>query len=211
MLCLGERSEPSSQQSDRITVQSARGSYPVIVQEHAGPWIAHEVTTRLRGSKVVVISDETVFSQHGAAFQSVLGDTLSLSTLCVPPGEPSKSWESVINLTEALLNQGLTRKDMLVAFGGGVVGDLCGFVASIALRGVDWIQVPTTTLAVVDSSVGGKTGINTTQGKNLLGSFYAPNAVLVATQYLATQARPQHSAGLVEAVKMAAPRPMKDF
>ncbi|MEO0814508.1 MAG: 3-dehydroquinate synthase, partial [Myxococcota bacterium] len=106
-------------------------------------------------------------------------------------------------LYDALLVQELDRNDAVVAIGGGVVGDLAGFVASTFLRGVDFIQVPTTTLACVDSSVGGKTGINTPRGKNLVGTFYPPRLVCIAGSHLKTLGPREHAAGIAEAIKIA--------
>ncbi|HET6343891.1 MAG TPA: 3-dehydroquinate synthase family protein, partial [Myxococcota bacterium] len=107
-------------------------------------------------------------------------------------------------LYDELLDAGLGRADALVALGGGVVGDMTGFVASTYMRGIGYVQVPTTTLAAVDSSVGGKTAVNTRRGKNLVGTFYPPRAVLIAAAHLRTQDRRGHAAGLCEALKMAA-------
>ena len=129
---------------------------------------------------------------------------MTVELLQFDAGETSKTLGTASRLFDQLLEMGLTRDDTLIALGGGVVGDMTGFVASTFLRGIDFIQVPTTTLAAVDSSVGGKTAVNTPRGKNLVGTFHAPKGVFIAVSHLATQEREQHGAGLVEALKMAA-------
>ena len=119
----------------------------------------------------------------------------------VPQGEESKSFDMFRRVSCEILKQGIQRKDLLAAFGGGVVGDLTGFIASVLLRGVDYIQIPTTLLAMIDSSVGGKTAINTDFGKNLIGSFCQPKAVYINTDYLKTLPKKNYRDGMAEAIK----------
>jgi 3-dehydroquinate synthase len=121
--------------------------------------------------------------------------------IVVPPGEASKSFESFERVCEALIEARIERGDVVIAFGGGVVGDLAGFAASVVRRGVDYIQVPTTLLSQVDSSVGGKTAINTTQGKNLVGLFHQPRVVIADTAVLGTLPRRELLGGYAEVVK----------
>ena len=188
-----------------LCVKSSNGPYSVYFREHAGPWIAEGIGQIAKTNRVVVLSDSNVAQLHSHDLLSHLKSHGILAELLeFDPGEQSKTLGTASRLFDQLLDIGLTRNDCLVALGGGVVGDITGFVASTFLRGVDYIQVPTTTLAAVDSSVGGKTAVNTPRGKNLIGTFHAPKGVFVALSHLATQNKHEHAAGLVEALKMAA-------
>lgn len=152
--------------------------------------------------KVIIVSDETVAPLYGGrVFKSFQAAGIEASIVVVPAGESSKEFGSFERLMTALLDQRPDRKTTLVALGGGVVGDLTGFAASVLLRGVDFIQVPTTLLAQVDSSVGGKTGINTRHGKNLVGAFYQPRLVVADTDVLDTLPKRELLAGYAEVVK----------
>lgn len=188
-----------------LRVHASTGSYPVELKPEAGDWIAEGITAVCPGERLAIISDTTVAPLHAAPLVEALSARGKRVTLhAFAPGEESKTLATVGALHDELLGAGLSRKDAVIALGGGVVGDVAGFVASTLLRGVPFVQVPTTTLAAVDSSVGGKTGVNTARGKNLVGTFHAPRGVFVAGSHLATQTLRQHAAGLVEAVKMAA-------
>ena len=152
--------------------------------------------------RVIIVSDDIVAERYGArVYNSFKNAGISASILFVPAGERSKEFETFGQLMNALLDQRPDRGTTLVALGGGVVGDLVGFAASVLLRGVDFIQLPTTLLAQVDSSVGGKTGINTRHGKNLVGAFYQPRLVLADTDVLDTLPRRELLAGYAEVVK----------
>ncbi len=152
--------------------------------------------------RVIIVSDDVVAERYGArVYNSFKNAGISASILFVPAGERSKEFETFSQLMNALLDQRPDRGTTLVALGGGVVGDLVGFAASVLLRGVDFIQLPTTLLAQVDSSVGGKTGINTRHGKNLVGAFYQPRLVLADTDVLDTLPRRELLAGYAEVVK----------
>ncbi len=124
----------------------------------------------------------------------------------VPAGEPSKSFEGLETVTREMISTGLDRKAFLVALGGGVIGDLAGFAASVFFRGIPYIQIPTTIVSVVDSSVGGKTGINTPEGKNLIGTFHQPKRVLIDPETLATLPSREYNEGYAEVIKHAAIR-----
>jgi 3-dehydroquinate synthase len=156
----------------------------------------------LRSPRVIVVSDETVAPLYGerlaAAFRKAGAET---GKVTLPAGEGAKEFGAFGRLMNALLDLRPDRKTTLVALGGGVVGDLTGFAASVLLRGVDFVQVPTTLLAQVDSSVGGKTGINTRHGKNLVGSFYQPRLVVADTDVLDTLPRRELLAGYAEVAK----------
>ncbi len=156
----------------------------------------------LAAPKVTIVSDETVAALYGARLAAAFDKAgVGASTVTVPAGESSKEFGAFGRLMNDLLDQRPDRKTTLVALGGGVVGDLTGFAASVLLRGVDFIQVPTTLLAQVDSSVGGKTGINTRHGKNLVGAFYQPRLVLADTGVLDTLPRRELLAGYAEVAK----------
>jgi 3-dehydroquinate synthase len=151
-----------------------------------------------RSGRIVAVSDETVWAAQGARLSA---SGLDIVRVLVPPGEASKSWTQLEALTERLLELGVERGDSILAFGGGMVGDLAGFAASILKRGCAYVQVPTTLLAQVDSSVGGKTAINSATGKNLIGAFHQPAAVLIDPSTLDTLPARELRAGYAEVVK----------
>jgi 3-dehydroquinate synthase len=152
--------------------------------------------------RVAIAADATVADLHGEALIAALNGAGIASTLIrIPAGEASKSFAELERLTDALLAQDLDRGDMIVAFGGGVTGDLTGFAAAIYKRGIDFIQIPTTLLAQVDSSVGGKTAIDTARGKNLIGAFWQPRLVLCDLDVLATLPVRELRAGYAEVLK----------
>jgi 3-dehydroquinate synthase len=151
-----------------------------------------------RDGRLAVVTDERVWAAQGA---KVTGSGLEIAPIVVPAGEASKSWGQLEAVTERLLALGVERGDAVVAFGGGMVGDLTGFAAAILKRGCRVVQVPTTLLAQVDSSVGGKTAINAAAGKNLVGAFHQPSAVLIDPETLDTLPPRELRAGYAEAVK----------
>jgi len=156
----------------------------------------------LKRRRVAVVSDETVWALHGARLTASLAAAgIESFPIVVPPGEQTKSFEGLAGLSDGLLALALDRGDLLVAFGGGVVGDLTGFAAAIYKRGVDFVQIPTTLLAQVDSSVGGKTAIDTPRGKNLIGAFHQPRLVLADLDVLGTLSEREMRAGYAEVVK----------
>lgn len=161
-----------------------------------------EIARLLRRKRVAVITDDTVAAHHlltlAEAFEA---QGIAMTALAIPPGEGSKTWEQYARCSEWLLEQKIERRDIVVAFGGGVVGDLVGFAAATLRRGVRFVQIPTTLLAQVDSSVGGKTGINTSQGKNLIGAFHQPSLVLADIAALNTLEARDFLAGYGEVVK----------
>ncbi len=156
----------------------------------------------LRQKRAIVITDTHVARLHlDALLQSLRGAGIVAESIVLPSGEATKSFTELESLCDQLLAMKVERSTTLVALGGGVIGDITGFAASILLRGIDFIQVPTTLLAQVDSSVGGKTGINTAHGKNLIGSFYQPRLVLADIEALDTLPRREMLAGYAEVVK----------
>lgn len=155
-----------------------------------------------RGTRAAVVADETVAGLYGVAIMRSLADAgLQATLLTVPPGEGAKSFAELERLCDRLLALGLDRKDLIIALGGGVIGDLAGFAAAIYMRGVDVVQVPTSLLAQVDSSVGGKTAIDTPRGKNLIGAFWQPRLVLADLDALVSLPARELRAGWAEVLK----------
>jgi 3-dehydroquinate synthase len=154
------------------------------------------------GAAVAIVSDETVAARYLPQAEASLGAAgIRSSRVVVPPGESSKSWRVLESVCEQLLAARIERGDLVVALGGGVVGDLAGLAAAIVRRGISVVQVPTTLLAQVDSSVGGKTGINSAHGKNQIGAFYQPALVIADTALLDTLPARQFRAGYAEVMK----------
>ncbi len=185
----------------RVTVDVALEdrSYPI----HIGAGLLAEagrLIAPLGGrAQKVVITDETVAALHLPALVAALGD--GVEAIVLPAGESTKSWRNLEFLVERMLELGVERKDHVIALGGGVIGDLVGFAASILRRGCGFVQIPTTLLAQVDSSVGGKTAINARAGKNLVGSFHQPSMVIIDPVVLETLPDRVLAAGYAEVVK----------
>jgi 3-dehydroquinate synthase len=153
-------------------------------------------------TKVAIITNPTVAGYHlNYLLNHLKSNELKIITL--PDGEEYKNYESVEYALDRLFDAKYDRNSVIIAFGGGVIGDMSGFIASIFLRGIKFIQIPTTLLAMVDSSVGGKTGINNKYGKNLIGSFYQPEVVYIDTHFLSTLPKREFAAGMAEVIKMA--------
>lgn len=171
-----------------------------------GPGLIAQAGARIapliRRAPAIIVTDSNVAKHHLAAFQASM-DTAGIETAQIEldPGEETKSFDRFEGLVNAILDMKPERASTLIALGGGVIGDITGFAASVILRGIDFIQIPTTLLAQVDSSVGGKTGINTRHGKNLVGAFYQPRLVLADTEVLDTLPRRELLAGYAEVVK----------
>jgi 3-dehydroquinate synthase len=174
-------------------VAHAGGSYPVYVASGMLETLAARVASLLPERRLAVVTDRTVA-------RAVVHD-LEAMTLIIAPGEGSKTRTRWAALTDRLLELGLGRDSAVVAIGGGVVGDLAGFVAATYHRGIPWLSVPTSLLAMVDASIGGKTGLNTPLGKNLVGAFHPPSAVLADPAVLRTLRSAHRRAGLAEALK----------
>ncbi|WP_263832947.1 3-dehydroquinate synthase [Sulfurospirillum oryzae] len=153
-------------------------------------------------TKVLIVTNTTVAALHLENLTSRI-EAKELHTVILPDGEMYKNFDSLNLILNACFEHRLDRKSLLIAFGGGVVGDMTGFAASIYQRGIDFIQIPTTLLAQVDASVGGKTGINNSYGKNLIGSFWQPRAVYCESKFLKTLPKREFSAGVAEIIKMA--------
>jgi len=186
----------------KVAVDLGDRTYDILV----GPGLVADAGLHLkpllRRGRLAVVTDETVAHLHLPALQKSLDATgIRHDTIVLPAGESTKSFAQLEKLTEWLLDTGIERGDLVVALGGGVIGDLTGFAAAILRRGVDFVQIPTTLLSQVDSSVGGKTGINTRQGKNLAGAFHQPRLVLADVAALETLPMREFLAGYAEVVK----------
>src|SRR5215210_7555247 len=182
-----------------VVVTHSLGSYPVYVQSGALARLPQIIQELLPDRRIALIADARVHSlyrsgQWGSAPWE--GETLTFE-----PGEKSKTRESWAELTDQLTERGFGRDAGLVALGGGVTGDLAGFVAATYMRGIPYLQVPTTVLAMLDASVGGKTGVDTPRGKNLVGAFHPPAAVIADPKTLETLPEREYRSGLAEAVK----------
>ncbi len=185
-----------------IEVKLPGRSYPIVIGEGLIASAGRRIAAALPGARCVVVSDRNVAALYLAPVKASLDrEGLFLGEAVVSPGEASKSFPVLAPLCESLLELGVERGDCIIALGGGVVGDLAGFAASILRRGVRVVQMPTTLLAQVDSSVGGKTGIDTRQGKNLIGTFHQPSLVLADIATLSTLSQREFRAGYAEVVK----------
>ncbi|MEO4048515.1 3-dehydroquinate synthase [Pseudomonas sp. CAU 1711] len=182
-----------------LTVDLGERSYPIYIG--SGLLARAELFTRhLAGRQVAIVSNETVAPLYLEAVRQSLGGR-DIASVVLPDGESFKNWETLQLIFDGLLQARHDRKTTIIALGGGVVGDMAGFAAACYQRGVDFIQVPTTLLSQVDSSVGGKTGINHPLGKNMIGAFYQPKAVVIDTAVLGTLPARELSAGLAEVIK----------
>ena len=190
-----------------IKIPRGPASYQISIgsgsMRDAGRWAAE--TLRSGPRRLLVVSNRKVFDLYGkAAEKSFKRSGFETHIHLIGDGERFKNLRTLENTLRALSENGFTRTDAVVALGGGVVGDVAGFAASIHLRGLDVLQIPTTLLSMIDSSVGGKTGVNTSFGKNLVGTFHQPSGVLIDVNVLKTLAAREITAGLCEAIKQGA-------
>jgi 3-dehydroquinate synthase len=187
---------------ERLTVDLGSRSYPILIGDGLLAEIGAHVAPLLRRPRTMIVTDEHVAPHYLAAVEaSLTAAGVTHSALVLPAGEGTKSWDGLARLTDWLIAEGVERSDHVIALGGGVIGDLVGFACSIVKRGCAFVQVPTTLLAQVDSSVGGKTAINVPAGKNLIGAFHQPALVLIDPTTLATLPRRELGAGYAEVVK----------
>lgn len=179
------------------------GGYEVLIEKGILSAADKYITKVSRADKVCIVSDSNVFPLYGEALRGVFEDAdFEVFTYVFPAGEPSKTPQEAVKITQFLAENSFTRSDLVVALGGGVTGDLAGFAAAIYMRGIDCIQLPTSFLAQVDSSVGGKTAVNLKQGKNLCGAFHQPKLVLIDPHTLSTLPENNFNDGVAEAIKM---------
>src|ERR1700726_3234269 len=187
---------------ERLHVDLGDRGYDILVGPQLIERAGREMLPVMRGRHLVTVSHEIAAGHYLAALRDSLSEAgVVHHTVILPPGEETKDLDHFGRLAEDILTIGIERGSMLVALGGGVVGDVTGFAAATLLRGIDFVQIPTTLLAQVDSSVGGKTGINTRIGKNLIGAFYQPRLVLADTETLTSLPRRELLAGYAEIVK----------
>ena len=185
-----------------VDVALGSRSYAIRIEGGLLERAGREVREMLPRPYTVIVTDETVAALHLATLQAGLAQAgIESDAIVLAPGEATKSMTQVIHVVDRLLDLKIERDDLIIAFGGGVIGDLAGFAAAILRRGVDFIQVPTTLLAQVDSSVGGKTGVNAPQGKNLIGAFHQPRLVLADVDVLGTLKPRDFLAGYGEVAK----------
>lgn len=203
LTCDNRRVTPTrSKRNLPITVRLPAASYPIRIEEGLLDRAGEVLDPLLENRKVFLLSDTTVWKLWGSKLIRSLKPRRAPEIL-IAPGERYKRLATVEKITDKLAAQGAERSSLLVVFGGGVVGDMGAFAASIYLRGIDYVQVPTTLLAQVDSAIGGKTGVNLAVGKNLVGTFYQPRMVLSDPNVLRTLPARQLRAGLFEALKCA--------
>lgn len=185
------------------------GQFDVALGERSYPiYFGNDILTsvqllepHIKGRRVLIVTNETIYPLYGAALQKALVEDYDVSVVALPDGERYKTLETLNQVFDVLLEEGHGRDTTLIALGGGVVGDMTGFAAACYQRGVNFIQIPTTLLSQVDSSVGGKTGVNHPLGKNMIGAFKQPQAVVIDTRVLATLPGREFSAGLAEVIK----------
>lgn len=186
----------------QVRVDLAGRSYDILIGRHLLAEACSAITGATRARACLILTDENVAGFHLAPLREGLAAAgLGVAELVLPAGEKTKSWPWLEKTVEAILSARLERGDAVIALGGGVIGDLAGFAAAIARRGMHFVQVPTSLLAQVDSSVGGKTGINSAKGKNLVGAFHQPRLVLADTALLDTLPLRELRAGYAEVVK----------
>ena len=186
---------------ENIKINLSHGSYEIKL----GEGVVKEFPRYLKeigfSGRLIVICDKIIESLHLEALKSVLEGSVSYEVIVINPGEEYKTLDTVSEIYNELAKLNITRKDTILAFGGGVVGDISGFVAATWLRGIDYIQMPTTLLSMVDSSIGGKTGVDLKYGKNLIGAFKQPRLVVADTAFLKTLPACQLSSGMAEIIK----------
>jgi 3-dehydroquinate synthase len=182
----------------RVDVQSAGGDYPILIGDGLADGAAQQLDEWHVGPRRFVVSNPVVWRFHGERMAAALPGA---DVILIPDGERHKHVASVARIYDALVRAGADRGSVIVAVGGGVIGDMAGFAAATFMRGIGLVQVPTTLLAQVDASVGGKVGVNLPAGKNLVGAFYPPRLVVTDPSFLRTLPRREYRAGLYEVIK----------
>lgn len=199
---IGTPFEIDTNTQTQITVGLGERSYDITIGRGLLSGAGKTIASLRSQAKCSIVTDETVAFHHLKTLEASLKEAgIPYKTVILPAGEATKSYEKLQFLLDELLSHEIERADLIIAFGGGVIGDLAGFAASILRRGVDFVQIPTSLLAQVDSSVGGKTGINSSHGKNLIGAFHQPLHVLCDLDVLTTLDPRQFKAGYAEIVK----------
>lgn len=186
----------------RINMSLSDHSYDILLDHGAILQLPIEIKKWYKGNQIFVLTDKTVFNLHGENLKVVLSE-YRVEFITIDSGEYSKSMSTYEYVLETLLEKQMKRGDLLITLGGGVIGDLGGFVASTLFRGVPYIQIPTTLLSQVDSSIGGKTAINSRKAKNMIGTFYQPKLVIIDPDYLKTLPDFEYKNGMAEVIKSA--------
>lgn len=187
---------------DVVSVDLGARSYDIVIGPGLIDGIAALLEPHLKRPRVAIVTEDTVAGHHFAGLiETLAAAEIDAVSLCLPPGEGTKSWPYLTRVVEWFLAEKIERNDLVIALGGGVIGDLVGFAASVTRRGVRFVQVPTSLLAQVDSSVGGKTAINSEYGKNLVGAFYQPSLVVADTALLNSLSTRDFLSGYGEVVK----------
>ncbi|MDD8048092.1 MAG: 3-dehydroquinate synthase [Thomasclavelia sp.] len=184
-----------------LMVNLGKDSYPIYIQKGILKKANEIIKEIYQGKKILIVSDDNVYGYYGDDLTRVLEADFEVAHFIVPHGEASKSFDTLPSIYSACLDFHLTRTDMIIALGGGVIGDMAGFVASSYLRGVKLVQIPTSLLSQVDSSVGGKVAVDLPQGKNLVGAFYHPKMVLIDSNTLKTLPQEFLEDGMGEVIK----------
>lgn len=186
----------------KIQVDLPQAAYEIAIASNSLKQLGNKMQQLNLGKKVLLISNPEIFGHYGnVCLQSLQGAGFETSTHLIPPGEEHKHLQSIQQVYDTALANHLERSSTFMALGGGVIGDMTGFAAATWLRGVNFVQVPTTLLAIVDASVGGKTGVNHPQGKNLIGAFYQPKLVAIDPVALTTLPPREFRAGMAEVIK----------
>lgn len=185
-----------------VKLPSHEVSYELKIEKGLLNRVSNEVSKVFTGAKIAIVTDETVYDLYAKSIiKDLKAADYEVQCIVLPPGEQTKTFDLLPKIYSALADFGLTRSDLIIALGGGVIGDITGFAASSYLRGVSFVQIPTTLLAQVDSSVGGKVGVDLPEGKNLVGAFYHPLLVLIDPLVLETLTDSAFADGMAEVIK----------
>lgn len=185
----------------KLTVNLGKNSYPIYIEYNLLAKAGEIIAKTFSGKRIMIISDDNVYPLYGDILEKNLGASYECHHLVLPHGETTKSFRSLPEIYSAMLKAKISRSDAVIALGGGVIGDLAGFAAASFLRGVKLIQIPTSLLAQVDSSVGGKVAVDLPEGKNLVGAFYQPSVVLIDPLVLSTLDKRYINDGMGEVIK----------
>lgn len=188
-------------QTISIKIPVAEKKYNIIIKDNLIEELGNKICDLYQGDKIFLVTDENVLNLYGDKVNNILSSEFNITNYVIPPGEGSKSSLYLNRGYDLLVENDFKRDNLIIALGGGVVGDLAGYLAATYMRGISFVQVPTTLLAQVDSSVGGKTAINHSAGKNLIGAFFQPDMVLIDPLFLRTLSKRELRTGLAEVIK----------
>ncbi len=185
----------------KMTVDLGKDSYPIYIENQIRKSADTYIAEVFSGTRIMIVSDDNVYPLYGDALEQTLASRYECHHIILPHGEPTKRFDALPAIYSALLEAGISRSDLVVALGGGVIGDLAGFAAASYLRGVKLVQIPTSLLAQVDASVGGKVAVDLPEGKNLVGAFYQPSLVLIDPEVFSTLPEKFIHDGMGEVIK----------